>query len=105
VLLPGLAAVLALAVSVIGAGLDQAEVTEAARSAARLLARGESADSVRASALEAAPPGSRIAVRTSDGAVVVTVEAPGRRMLPWLRLPDTRATATAAAEWGSGGLR
>jgi hypothetical protein len=104
VLLPGLAAVLAVAVSVLGAALDQAQVTEAARSAARLLARGEPAESVRASAVAAAPPDSRIAVHTRDGLVVVTVEAPGRRMLPWLLLPGAHSTATTAVEWGSGRL-
>jgi hypothetical protein len=99
VLLPGLAAVLAVVVSVLGSGLDQVKVTEASRSAARLLARGESAESVRASALQAAPPGSAFAVRTGDGQVTVTITAPGRRALPWLPLPDVASTATAALEW------
>ncbi|MDH4160370.1 MAG: chromosome partitioning protein [Actinomycetota bacterium] len=99
VLLPGLAAVLVVVVSVLGSGLDQVRVTEATRSAARLLARGEPAASVRSSALASAPPGSSFAVRTRDGQVVVTIVAPGRRALPWLPLPDVAATATVAVEW------
>jgi hypothetical protein len=98
VLLPGLTVLLALLLAVIGQGLDHVRATDAARSAARLLARGELAASVLAAAEHEAPPGSRVQVGTRDGLVVVTVTAPGRTLVPGLRLPEVRAEAAVAVE-------
>jgi hypothetical protein len=103
VLLPGLAGLLAVLLAVLGHGLDHVRATDAARSAARLLARGEELTSVRQSALGEAPPGARFHVDVSDGLVVVTVSAPGRSLLPGLRLPEVHAEAAVAQEQPGGG--
>jgi hypothetical protein len=98
VLLPGLAALLAVLLAVLGQGLDHVRATDAARSAARLLARGEPAAPVMASTQHEAPPGSRVQVVTHDGLVVVTVTSPGRALAPGVHLPEVRAEAAVAVE-------
>lgn len=99
--LPLLLAVTAGLVWFLVVGLGQIRATDAAREAARALARGED----RATAIDLAtsigPPGSSVAVSESDGLVEVTVVAridgPGG-ILAALPGADVNATATAALE-------
>lgn len=98
VLLPGLVGLLALLLGVLGQGLDHVRATDAARSAARLVARGDDEAAVRRSALAEAPDGATVEVSRQDGQVVVTVTAPGRILLPRLRLPVVSAAAVVAEE-------
>jgi Flp pilus assembly protein TadG len=82
-------------------GLGQVRATDAAREAARALARGEDRAIAVDLATRIGPPGSRVAVAEADGLVEVTVTArvdgPGG-VLSALPGADVRATATAALE-------
>lgn len=98
VMLPALAGLLAVLLSVLGQGLDTVRATDAARSAARLVARGEGIDTVRLAALREAPDGATFTASLDDGMVTVAVTAPGRLLLPGVHLPSVSATATVAAE-------
>ena len=72
VVLPVLVAVTLAMVWLLTLGVAQMKVTDAAREAARALARGEPVDRAVQLAQQAAP-GSAVTVETSDGMVVVTV--------------------------------
>lgn len=98
VMLPALAGLLAVLLAVLGQGLDHVRATDAARSAARLAARGEDLDAVHRSALVEAPDGASVEFRHDGDLVVVTVSAPGRSLLPGLRLPAVRAEAAVVEE-------
>ena len=87
VALPALAVLLVMclwAVTVVG---QQLRCIDAARIAARALARGETEPLARSAAREAAPEGAAISVQTVDGLAVVEV----------------RLTAGWPGPWGSGG--
>jgi hypothetical protein len=79
--IPALVAVVALLLCGAAAGMTQLRCGDAARGAARAVARGEPPDVVRALALEVAPDGAEVRVRREGGLyrVLVTAPAPG----PW----------------------
>jgi Flp pilus assembly protein TadG len=90
-------AVLAMALAGSAAVLDQLRCTDAAREAARLVARGEPARAEQA-ARHVGPSGAAVAVRVQGDEVVVEVSAPaGRGLLPGL---SVRAEAMAVLEPG-----
>lgn len=99
--LPLLLAVTAGLVWFLVVGLGQLRVTDAAREAARALARGEPVGTATELATRIGPPGTRVEVSESDGLVEVTVTArvdgPGG-VLGALPGADVGATATAALE-------
>ncbi len=97
--LPALVLVLGVALAAVDLGLDQVRCVDAARSAARLIARGDDRASVTARALEAAPAGARLLVEEGPDTVRITVTAPlSDRLAGWSGLPGPRAVAVAALE-------
>lgn len=91
--------VLGLALAAIAAVTDQLKCTDAAREAARLVARGEP-DLARAAAQRIAPRGARIDIRTDGDTIAVEIGAePVAGLLPGVRL---RGEAYAVAEPGLG---
>lgn len=85
-------------------GVTHVRVVDAAREAARVVARGEPAAAGTALARRVGPAGTRVAVSGDGGTVVVTVTAPVQgpgglfAFLPGL---DVHAQAVAAKEPGS----
>ena len=104
--LPLLLAVTAGLVWLMVVGLGQLRATDAAREAARALARGEDVSVAPDLATRIGPPGSRVVIDDADGLVVVTVSAsvagPGGLLAV---LPGARVSgeATAAREPAVGG--
>jgi hypothetical protein len=99
VALPALVLVLGVALAAVDLGIDQVRCVDAARSAARLLARGEDTASVRGRALAAAPEGAQFVVEAGPGTVRVTVSAPlTGRLAGWSGLSGPRAVAVAVTE-------
>ena len=98
VVIPVLVFLLALLLGVIGHGVDYIRVTDAARSAARLAARGETPHDVQRQALAEAPAGSTIQINHLGEQLRVTVSAPGRQLLWPITLPPATAVAVAVAE-------
>lgn len=96
VALPAVVIVLVFAVAVLGLMLDQIRCVDAARTAARAVARGDTTSVVVEAARKAAPEGSK--VRIDEGPPVrVEVVAPPRN--PWLPAAlRGRAAATAPSE-------
>ncbi|MPZ82058.1 MAG: pilus assembly protein [Actinophytocola sp.] len=93
--LAGFVAVLTLALGAISAAIDQLRCIDAAREAARLVARGEP-DRARAVAEEIAPGNAAIAITVEDDTIQVDVRAaPVNGLLPGL---DLHAEAYAIAE-------
>jgi Flp pilus assembly protein TadG len=93
-------AVLALALGAVSATIDQLRCVDAAREAARLLARGEP-DRARAAAAEIAPASANVAVTVHGDTIQVDVRAkPVGGLLPGLQL---HGAAYAIAEPGSTG--
>jgi Flp pilus assembly protein TadG len=91
-------AVLALALGAISATIDQLRCVDAAREAARLLARGES-DRARAVAAEIAPASANVAITVHGDTIQVDVRVkPIGGLLPGLQL---HGAAYAIAEPGS----
>ncbi len=90
----------------VSVGIAQVRALDAARETARAAARSEGTGAAVALGRRVAPAGSRIAVGTGDGLVVVTVNSPvsgpagllGRWVDYWVR-----AEAVAALEPGAGG--
>jgi Flp pilus assembly protein TadG len=92
--------VLAIALAGSAAVLAQVRCTDAAREAARLVARGEPEQAERA-ARRVAPAGASVVIRVQGDEVVVEVAAePGRGVLPGL---SVRAEAMAVLEPGVAG--
>jgi hypothetical protein len=88
-------------------GVAKVETVDAARDAARVLARGDSAHSAGAAARRSAPPGASVSVDAeSPGIVTVTVsleaKAPGWLLVP-LPSVTVSSTATTPAESDQGG--
>src|SRR3954447_16179955 len=79
VALPALVAVLALALWAVGAVNAQLRCVDAARLAARAVARGDDAAAATSRAEAAAPPGATVQVTRAGG--LVTVEVRARRPL------------------------
>lgn len=106
IVLPALVAVLAGALWLVAAVTGQLRCVDAAREAARLAARGDSAGAVSAAAHRAAPDGALVRVLHHDGLVTVTVTATVRPFGGWAgRLPTARliGSATAADETATPG--
>ena len=98
VVLPVLVVLLALLLAVMGHALDYVRVVDAARSAARLAARGESSTVVKQQAEREAPDGSQVEVQQIGQQVQVTVAAPERRILGPITLPPAVTRAVAVVE-------
>lgn len=103
----GIPLLLALTVALVwmlAVGTAQVRVIDASREAARVVARGDSADAAEAVALRIAPDGARVRISTTDGQVSVTtsarVAAPGGLLaaLPGVTVSDE---AVATAEEGA----
>lgn len=106
VALPALAAVLALSLWAVAAVTAQLQCVDAARVAARAVARGEPAARSSAVAQQAAPDGAAISLRRSGDLVTVEVRSVARLPGPWGdRAPSLHvgAQATAAVEGTAGG--
>lgn len=108
VVLPALAVVLVFALWSVAAATAQLRCVDAAHTAARALARGESSDVSVAAARAAAPAGARVVVSRSGDLVVVEVRATARLPGPWSgTLPGLslsgRAVAAVEGVPGSGG--
>ena len=99
--LPGLVAIAMALAWLLGLGIAQARIVDAARETARVLARGDDPDAAVARGREVAPAGTSIALSRGSGTVVasasVEVHGPGGLLgfLPGVRL---RAQASAADE-------
>ena len=97
--LPVLAGLLAVALWAIAVAAAQVKCVDAARDAARALARGETAATASAVAIDAAPPGSTIELSHSGDRVVVIVRATvGKGLGPLSAIAAPTVTATAIAE-------
>lgn len=97
--MPVLVVVLALALAGIELGMQQVRCVDAARSAVRLMARGESPERVVAAAELAAPGGAVVSTGASGGRVSVTVSAAPPALLGVVGITSqTTATAVAVAE-------
>jgi hypothetical protein len=97
VAMPVLVAVLALALSALAAGVDQVRCVDAARTGARLMARGEPQGRVLADVRQVAPPGAEFATSTASEEVTVSVVAQPSRVLRWLGLTVRPAAQASAA--------
>ena len=98
VVLPTLVLLIAAGVSMVSIVLAQVRCVDAAREAARAVARGEQMAVVRSAALRAAPAGASVAVSSSGDQVEVTVSGHAGRaggLLPTLRVS---ASAVALRE-------
>jgi hypothetical protein len=99
--LPVLAILLAVGLWAIAVAGAQVRCVDAARDAARAVARGESDASASAAAAAAAPDGARIDVRHDGDRIVVVVSVTvgkGYGPLSALPIPTVSATATAESE-------
>ncbi|GAB3745387.1 hypothetical protein GCM10027590_63180 [Nocardiopsis nanhaiensis] len=93
--LPSLLLMLALALGAVGAAAAQLACADAARTGARALARGESAEQARSLALSAAPDtGARVRLSETDGMARVTVRSEVR--IGPLRAPSLSVEGSAA---------
>ena len=100
VAIPVVVVVLALGLGGLRLGLDELRCLDAARSAVRLLARGESTAAVRAEAVRAGPPGATVTLGTTGDRVSVTVRGRLPVTLRGVGLPVPSATAEAVRELG-----
>lgn len=96
--LPAVVLVLAALLSAGRVVLAQVQCQDAARAAARVAARGESPDVVRATALAAAPDGSGVGVTASAGGVRVEVATTVRWAGALGGELQARGSASAAVE-------
>jgi len=105
---PSIIVVLLLAVWVLLGVTVQLRCLDAAHVAARVAARGESDDQVRAAAARVAPAGAAVAVFRDDGTVEVRVSAQVRpfagvlEALPGLQVAGRAVAADEAAVAGAG---
>lgn len=99
VVLPLVAAFAVSMVWVVSASIGQILVVDAARDAARELARGEDAAAVVAQARRTAPDGARVTIHRSGGLVTVEVSAtqtpPGWLLAP---IPDWTVRSSSTVE-------
>src|SRR4051794_14136907 len=102
VALPTVVVVLLVAVSALVAVATQLRCTDAAATAARLVARGETTSVARGAAREVAGARARVEIARSPGSVTVVVRAPtGVPVLgAFLRLPSVAAAFTTPLEPG-----
>ena len=96
--IPLLVALTAGLVWMLAVGAAQVRVVDASREAARAVARGDDAGSAEAVALQIAPDGARVRIKTGDGRVTVTTSArisgPGGLLAS---LPGVTVSAEAVA--------
>lgn len=96
--LPLLLAVVVAMTWLLSVGLAQVRTVDAAREAARALARGEDEARATSLAVQVAPPGSQVSVGRADGTVIVTVsgtvQGPGGL---FGALPGAEVSASATA--------
>lgn len=92
VAVPALVLVLAVALAALDLGVTQVRCVDAARTAARLLARGEDATQALAEARSAGPAGAAVTVEEAGGRVTVTVTG----QVPVLLRPLGAVTAPRA---------
>jgi hypothetical protein len=101
--LPVLALLLAVALWAVAVAGAQVRCVDAARDAARAVARGETDATATTVAEAAAPDGAQVVVVHNGGLVTVTVSARiggGLGPLSAITAPTVSATATAATEGG-----
>ncbi len=99
VALPALVLVLGLALAAVDLGIDQVRCVDAARVAARLVARGDDVAAARARAAAAAPTGAQVVIEATGETVRVTVTGGlPARLAGWTGLPAPGAVAVAAVE-------
>jgi hypothetical protein len=99
--LPVIMLVLITALTGVAAAVDQVRCVDAARLAARALARGDSGAAAVGLAARAAPAGARVS--TAVGADLVRVTVTARRSVPGSAVGwDVSATATAPIEYAAG---
>lgn len=104
VTLPVLVAVLVLALSAVTTVLDQVRCLDAARSTARVLARGDGVATAMAAGRPLAPAGATFTTSSSDAMVEVRVSSPAAAALRWLGVgPSPSARAVAVREDVGGG--
>ncbi|WP_392543262.1 TadE family type IV pilus minor pilin [Oryzobacter telluris] len=102
--LPALVLVLAVALAAVDLGIAHIRCVDAARTAARLLARGEPEAVAVGEARQAAPAGSDVSVSSGSGRVSVEVSAPVPALLrPLGAVGPPRAVAVARLEDGVDG--
>jgi Flp pilus assembly protein TadG len=98
VLLPAVVLLLALGLGAVRVVVTQVQCVDAARAAARVAARGEPVDVVRAAALAAGPDGARVSVQVGSGTVTVEVSSSQALAGPLGGTVLARGSATAAVE-------
>lgn len=101
VLLPTLVLVAAALAWLVGLGVAQVQCVDAARDAARALARDEPADVAVELATRSAPDGARVRLQEDDGIVEVEVTyraSPPGGLLDHMAALDVRATASTPVE-------
>ena len=81
---------------IVSLGFTQVQLVDAAREAARLVARGESTAAASDVARRQAPPGAQVRVSMDDGLVTVRVTARSRLPLPVLRHVGGRTLEASA---------
>ncbi len=96
--LPALVLVLAVCLAALDLGVTQVRCVDAARTAARLVARGEPEAEAVAEARRAGPPGADVRVSVSGSRVAVEVVGPVPTLLAPLGLGAPTATAVARLE-------
>ncbi len=105
VAMPVLLLVLGVALGGLRVGVDELRCLDAARSAARLAARGEDHAHVVADARRAAPPGASVEVGLDGARVVVTVRCRPPAVLDALGVTAApSATVSARRETAPGGV-
>jgi hypothetical protein len=82
--IPAVVLVLVLALSAVTTVLDQVRCVDAARAAARAVARGDDAGTARSLGGRLAPPGARIDIRSGSQLVEVEVRGSPAPALRWL---------------------
>jgi hypothetical protein len=93
---PVVVVVLAVGLAAIRVGVDQVRCVDAARLAARALARGDGEGSARALAVTAGPPGAVVVLGVAGPQVSASVSA-SRDLAGW-RVVTVRSSATAVRE-------
>jgi hypothetical protein len=87
---------------IVSLGFTQVQLVDAAREAARLVARGEPAAAATAVARRHAPPGTTLRVSERDGLVTVRATARSRLPLPLLRHVGSRTLEASAVSADEG---
>ena len=87
---------------IVSLGFTQVQLVDAAREAARLVARGDSVAAASEVARRHAPPGATVQVTTDDGLVTVHVEARSRLPVPVLRHVGARTLVASAVSADEG---